>query len=193
MKKKYFIIGGSVVFVLVLIVVAFFLLKGNISKAEALDIAFDYLGKSQSDFTSTKVNKELDDNLYEVELNDGTYKYEIDINMTSGKVMDFEKEQIYKHQENNNDTTNKTQSSSSNTTNKKTTSKEKYISANEAKKIALKHAKAKESDVVFENVKRDLEDGKMVYEIDFIYNKKEYEYEIDAKKGNIIKYDVEVR
>ncbi len=189
MKKKYLIIGGSIVLIFVLIGVAFFLLKGNVSKAEALDLAFDYLGKSQSDFSYTKVSKEIDENLYEIELKDDTYKYEIDINMTSGKIMDFEKEKIHNIQDNNN-TTNKNDQPSNT---KKTTSNEKYISADEAKKIALNHAKVKKSDVVFENVNRELEDGKMVYEIDFLYNNKEYDYEIDAKNGNVIKYDIDIR
>lgn len=195
MNKKNLIIGGSIALVLILAGVVFFLLRGNISKAEALNIAFEYLNKSQSDFVSTKVNKEIDDNLYEVELNDGTYKYEIDINMTNGKVMDFEKEQIYNLQnDNDNNDINNNQSNSNNkTTNKKNTSNEKYISADEAKTIALKHAKVKKGDAVFENVKKELEDGIVVYEIDFICNNKEYEYEIDAKKGTIIKHDIDIR
>ncbi len=41
-------------------------------------------------------------------------------------------------------------------------------------------------------VKLDIEDGKMVYEIEFNVSKFEYEYEIDAITGDIINFDKEV-
>ncbi len=62
-----------------------------------------------------------------------------------------------------------------------------------AKEEALNHAGAKEDDVTFTKAKMDYEDGKLVYEIEFYKDGKEYEYEIDAKTNEIIKFDADLK
>lgn len=67
------------------------------------------------------------------------------------------------------------------------------ISTEDAKAIALSH-----SGVSTENAKRyrsqlDRDDGRMVYEIEFDAGSYEYDYEIDAKTGEIVKFDKEHR
>lgn len=34
-----------------------------------------------------------------------------------------------------------------------------------------------------------MDDGQMVYEFEFIYNNKEYDYKINANNGNIISFE----
>ncbi len=66
------------------------------------------------------------------------------------------------------------------------------ITLEEAKNIALKHANLDISQVSFIKAKYDLDDGMEKYDIEFYYNNKEYDYEIDVKTGNIIGYDYDI-
>ena len=60
-----------------------------------------------------------------------------------------------------------------------------------AKCIALAHAGIAEDAAIFESVELDEEDGVTVYELDFIANGVEYEYELDAHTGAILQYKSE--
>lgn len=62
-----------------------------------------------------------------------------------------------------------------------------YISADKAKSIALEHAGIKEADALGLRVKQDLEDGMPVYEVEFRASGTEYEYELLALDGAILK------
>ena len=63
------------------------------------------------------------------------------------------------------------------------------ITLDEAKKIALDDSKLNENDVTYTESKIDFDDGKKIYDIEFIYNNQEYNYEIDATTGEIVSYD----
>ena len=67
------------------------------------------------------------------------------------------------------------------------------ITKEAAKKIALSHAGAKEESVERYKSNLDYEDARQVYEIEFNFNGFEYDYEIDAKTGEILKFDKEAR
>ena len=67
------------------------------------------------------------------------------------------------------------------------------ISEEEAKTVAFNHAGVKASQVTHAEVKRDRDDGKTYYDISFIAGNTEYEYEIEAKSGNILHYEKEVK
>lgn len=67
------------------------------------------------------------------------------------------------------------------------------ITAEKAKRIALTHAGATEDTVQRFESKLDNEDGKQVYEIEFDFNGFEFDYEIDAKSGEILKFDKELK
>lgn len=62
------------------------------------------------------------------------------------------------------------------------------ISQEEAKKIAFKDANIEESEVSNLKIKEEIENGKSVYDIDFVdlKNKNEVDYQIDAETGKII-------
>lgn len=64
--------------------------------------------------------------------------------------------------------------------------KTSYITAKKAKSIAFKDANVKSSKVYNLTCKREKDDGKMIYDIDFDAGKYEYDYEINAKTGKII-------
>lgn len=65
------------------------------------------------------------------------------------------------------------------------------ITIDQAKEIALKHAELTEDQVSFITSKSELDDGIEKYNIEFYYNNKEYDYEINAANGQIIKYDLD--
>ena len=61
-----------------------------------------------------------------------------------------------------------------------------------AKKIALEHAGAKETDVSLVKAKTEYEDGRLIYEVEFLTKDyQEYGYEINATDGQILKIDWE--
>ena len=68
---------------------------------------------------------------------------------------------------------------------------EKEISESAAKKAAINHAGVKNSDAKFVKVELDNDDGKKVYEVDFKALGFEYDYEVDALSGAVLKSDKE--
>ncbi len=67
------------------------------------------------------------------------------------------------------------------------------ITLEQAKQIALNHAGKTASEVTFVKTKKDFDDGRWEYEIEFIASSAnghlEYDYEIDAATGKILSYD----
>ena len=61
-----------------------------------------------------------------------------------------------------------------------------------AKSIALNHASVDASTVYDMNIKMDVENGAIVYEVEFKSGNKEYDYEIDAATGAILKHEAEI-
>jgi uncharacterized membrane protein YkoI len=63
----------------------------------------------------------------------------------------------------------------------------KYIGKTKALKIALKHAGFKKAQVHDIDVDRDYEQGRYIYEVSFDKGSKEYNYDIHATSGKILK------
>ena len=144
--------------------------KSQISKSEAKSIAL-----KKAKITSKSVTKwtkiKLDGNEWELKFQTKTYKYEVEINARTGKVKDFEKKKIAK-----------------------SSASAKYIGTDAAKSIALSHAKKQEDitgNVYYTKAKLDREDGIWVYEVEFRNGWYEFEYEIDAKTGEILDWDID--
>lgn len=66
-----------------------------------------------------------------------------------------------------------------------------YIGLEVAKEAALKHAGVSSSQVTFLEAEYDYDDGRMVYEVEFHVKGTEYDYEIDAQTGEVVKYKTE--
>lgn len=73
------------------------------------------------------------------------------------------------------------------------TGKADIISANKAKEIVLVNAKVNEADIRFYHTELDRERKTIVYEIEFVSDKYEYDYEVNAETGKIIKAEKEFR
>lgn len=66
-----------------------------------------------------------------------------------------------------------------------------YIGLEAAKQAALNHAGVSASQATFLEAEYDYDDGRMVYEVEFHVNGTEYEYEIDAQTGDVVKHKSE--
>ena len=128
--------------------------------SDAKDIVFDVTnyGASEEQF-------KLDDGKYELEFVYNGVEYEYEVSAYTGEIVKVENDYdrvVYNHGQNG-----------------KTT----MISLDTAKKTVFDSLGIAESDVVF--TKCELDDGK--YEIEFYYNNTEYDYEVSAYTGSIVK------
>jgi len=176
MKKKNIFIGLAIFIIVILAVILFLIFRMRISKEEALDLAYQYIGVSKESISYLKVEKDIIDNKYEIKLNDGNYNYEIEIDGKSGDIIDFEKKSISNVIPDGNGGQNNL---------------DQYKTKEEVKNIVLNHANINESNVAFTKVDMEVENGIMVYEIEFIYNNLEYEYEVNAITGDILKHKID--
>ena len=81
--------------------------------------------------------------------------------------------------------------STENVTTTGSVSEKAYIGKDKALEIAYSDAGVNSSDVTRSKVEMDYDDGLMVYEVEFIHNNREYDYEINATNGTIIERDRE--
>ena len=63
-----------------------------------------------------------------------------------------------------------------------------YITRDKAAAIALAHAGINTADAVFDDREFDFSNGNAVYELEFMSGGKEYEYDIDATTGRVLRY-----
>ena len=66
------------------------------------------------------------------------------------------------------------------------------ITMEQAQEIALKHAKLTSDQVSFIKIDTELENGIEVYNIEFSYENKEYDYKINSSNGEIVEYDSDI-
>ena len=66
------------------------------------------------------------------------------------------------------------------------------ITMEQAHEIALKHAKLTSDQVSFIKTDTELENGIEVYNIEFSYENKEYDYKINSANGEIVEYDSDI-
>ncbi|MFI3260903.1 MAG: PepSY domain-containing protein [bacterium] len=64
------------------------------------------------------------------------------------------------------------------------------ITEESIKEIALNHAGVTSDEVLYIKTQLDSDDGIIYYEIDFVTETKEYEYEIESSTGSILEYNI---
>ena len=67
----------------------------------------------------------------------------------------------------------------------------KYIGEERAKQIAIDKAGIKATDVIFDRVKLENDNGNWVYEIEFKSKSAEYDAEIKAEDGTVLEWEVD--
>lgn len=125
--------------------------------------------------------------IYEIEMYKDNYEYELVIDAQTGKEIYFnskrdswsdDKYKLEWNYEEYRDFNNQNNEASSNTS---------TITLEKAKQIALN----KVPGATIKKIKLDNEDGRLIYEGEMYKDNYEYEFEIDAKTGDIIKWEQE--
>ena len=157
-----------------------------IGRDAAAYAAEQYAGTTALDSVTAEVDPELDEfpAHYEVELHTQWGEFEYLVDAYTGKVLSGQKDLL-------------AAVSASNETTKPSGQKPapsgtmQDIGYAKAKSIALNHAGLSENQVYDMDIELDDEDGKLVYEIEFKSGNMEYDYEIDARTGAVLKHEVE--
>ena len=168
----------------------------------ARSAAEEYAGTTAMDSVTAEVDPELDESPahYEVELQTarGEFKYLVDA--YTGKVLSGQKDLLAAVSASNETTKPSAQkpASASNETTKPSDQKPapsgtvQDIGYAKAKSIALNHAGLRENQAYDMDIELDDEDGTLIYEVEFKSGNMEYDYEIDAASGAILKHETEL-
>ncbi|MCI8598105.1 MAG: hypothetical protein HFJ10_06645 [Lachnospiraceae bacterium] len=154
-----------------------------IGENAAKDIAVSHAGIASHDLHDYKCSLDEEDQVmvYDIDFYCDGYEYDFEINAYTGAVIKYEKEEDYDHPNYSNDIS-ETPGSSENTNSS-------YIGESAAKSAALSHAGVSENTLTKFKCELDDDDGVMIYEIEFDCDGYEFEYEIDALTGAVIKYE----
>lgn len=154
-----------------------------ITKSEAKAIVLKHASLKETEISRYKneLDKERNATFYEIEFNANGYEYDYTVDVNTGKIVHNEKEKDY-----DSGKVNKTTVSS-------TATNEPQITKDQAKAIVLKHTGLKETEISRYKAELDRERNHLVYEIEFNAGKYEYEYEVNAENGKIIKNQKEYR
>ncbi len=153
--------------------------------------AFTHAGVSESDVTKLEVEYDNDDGVmvYEVDFHVGTTEYDYEIDAKTGDVLKVEKDVDDDAPNAGSGNTSSSGSSSGNSSSSGSSSNtNSYISGDTALQKALAHAGVSASQAV--DVDVEFDDGH--YDVDFRVGSTEYDYEIDAKTGAVLRYEKDV-
>ena len=158
-----------------------------IGKEAAAYAAEQYAGTTALDSVTTEIDSELDESPahYEVELHTAWGEFEYLVDAYTGKVISGQKDLL-------------TTASTPNVTTKPSDQKPdpsgtaQDIGYAKAKSIALNHAGVSENEAYDMDIELDDEDGILVYEVEFKSGNMEYDYEINAATGAILKHESEL-
>lgn len=152
--------------------------SGYIGRDAAADIALKHAGYTAEEVYS--LESELDTErgvvVYDVGFDVEGYDYDYEIDAVSGDILRSDKER-----DNDAPKTKRTED----------TSLTSSITAETAKQTALNHAGIAEADAKKMETGLDYDHGKAVYEVSFESGGYEYEYEIDAATGEILRSEKE--
>ena len=159
-------------------------LAPNITIEQAKEIALKHSNLTSDEVSFIKAEKDMDNGIekYDIEFYYNNKEYDYEINAANGEIInydyDVENYNIQSPQQSNSQPQNNQQQT--NTSN---------ISVDKAKEIALNHAGLAANQVSFVKAEKDMDDGIVKYDIEFYYNNREYNYEINANNGNIMSYE----
>lgn len=147
----------------------------RLTKEEALEIALDHAGLNS--FEVEEMERDNDDSrpVIEIEFRSGSMEYEYTIDAYTGQILEFETER-------RRDVTPRSTSTTA-------ASDEDLITKEEALAIALEAAELSEEDIRDLENEFEKEDGVPSYEIEFNTVDSEYEFDIDAKTGEILEFE----
>ena len=148
----------------------------DIGEAKAKSVALNHAGISESSTSYIYAKKDWDDGrwVYDVEFWADGKEYDYEILASNGTILSYDYDAEYQW---------------SGSTGNGSTSSTADIGEAKAKSVALSHAGISESDTSYIYAKKDWDDGRSVYDVEFWADGKEYDYEILASNGTILSYD----
>lgn len=151
-----------------------------ITTDEAIAIALKDAGFTEKDVTGLHAELEHDDGvqIFDVDFYQNTKEYDYEIHAVSGKILKPAKKEA---------AADSTPAKPAATGGSTSGSASKNITKDQAISKALSHAGLKKSQVSRIRAELDKDDGRTIYEVDFETAQWEYEYEINAKTGKVIK------
>lgn len=169
----------------------------ELTQEQAKEIALKHAGLAADAVTVIKEKTDIDDGrlIYELEFYTGDYqKYEYEIDGRNGEILawDFDSDSAYARQDAQG---RQTKAAAGDTAGGKrpdrASDKKGGISREDAKAAALTRAGLKEGQVIWGQVYKEHDDGRLIYKGEFFHNQMEYEFEMDAVSGEILDWDVE--
>ena len=156
--------------------------KAYIGADKARDAALRHAGVTAADAAKLEVELSCEKGVmvYEVEFEAGGYEYDVDVNAKTGDILKSEKER-------DDDEPTATRPASGTTSADPGAVTAPLIGEAKAKEIALKNAGVTAGSLIGYAIELDTENGVMVYEVEFKAGGYEYDYDIDAKTGKILK------
>ena len=150
--------------------------SNRITLEEAKKVALDDAKLTATDVTFTKAKLDYDDGraVYDIEFYSGAKEYDYEIDAATGRILE-------KDIDRNDDVNAPTEGQDSQT----------YITAEQAKAAALSAAGFSASEVRGLKAEFDFDDGRAVYEVEFKKGIFEYDYDIDAVSGKVLKAEKE--
>jgi len=157
-----------------------------VTRDEAKAIALKHAGLNEAELDRYNIELDTERNttVYEIDFNANNIEYDYIIDVETGKILHNEKEKDRVVTTTNNKTKNTTSNPSAPALN---------ITKEEAKATVLNNAKVKENEVKGFKIELDKERNELIYEIEFNAGKYEYEYEVSAESGKILKNKKEFR
>ena len=143
----------------------------SMTEEEVRNIALQRVGKTSDEvtFTRVRIDRENGVTVYDVYFYDTEKEYELSIDVNTKEIVSYKEDYL---STGNNNTTNND-----------------YIGVERAREIVLNHAGLSSSEVTFSKVELDVDYGFATYEIEFYYNYFEYDYEVNAVTGEVLKYE----
>ena len=148
----------------------------DIGEAKAKSVALSHAGISESSTSYIYAKKDWDDGrwVYDVEFWADGKEYDYEILASNGTILSYDYDAEYQW---------------SGSTGTGSTSSTADIGEAKARSVALSHAGISESDTSYIYAKKDWDDGRWVYDVEFWADGKEYDYEILASDSTILSYD----
>lgn len=165
--------------------------KAYIGSDKAKSLAFEYANVSSTNAKNIDVDFEaerIDGKMmliYEVDFDVDNVEYDVDIDAVSGNLVKIEKETIF--EDNDKDEDKDKDEEETDEKDDDIVPDKSYIGDQIAKEKALSFFSLKEKDVKKLDCELEKEKGKVVYDIEFIYENQKYDVHIDAASGEVLK------
>ena len=168
--------------------------KGYIGGAKAKEMAISHAGVKETEIRNYQYEMDYENGVlvYEIEFDCNGYEYDYDINALTGSVVKYSKDRDDDYVSSGNTSGNSNSGGNAGSSGGTTSGgNNSYIGETKAKEVALSHAGVSSSSLTSMKCEFDYDDGVALYEIEFKCNGYEYDYDINASTGSVVKHSKE--